>query len=106
MAWTCGVDNCGAKFDSAERVLRHQAADHPNRTCQICGDSVPAGYFAIKHAFEAHRRSEYVRAYDADADDIRLRERSLKTVTDAIDADAITDLLPDGHPNPPELADT
>lgn len=95
MAWTCGVIDCGSEFATAEQLLRHQATSHPTETCQICGDPVPAGYFAIKHAFEAHRRSEYVRAYGAEPEDIRLRERSLETVTDAIDAETIDELLED-----------
>lgn len=93
MSWTCGVSECGQAFSDPEQLLAHQARQHTAHTCRICDQVVPAGYFAIKHVFEQHRRSAYVRAYGADSAAIRRRERSLKSVTEAIDDDSITDLL-------------
>lgn len=83
--WACGIEACGKDFDAVEALVTHQATDHPDCECKVCGESVPAGYPAIHHAFEEHTRAEYVRAYDADSDDIRLRENLLERVSDRID---------------------
>lgn len=95
MDWTCAVAGCGRRFDGPQALLKHQAMAHPSHTCKICERTVPAGFFAIKHVFDHHRRSEYVRAYDADPDDIRLRERTLQAVIEAVDIDRIEALLDD-----------
>lgn len=95
MEWTCAVAGCGRRFDDPKPLLKHQAKAHPSHTCKICEQTVPAGFFAIKHAFDHHRRSEYVRAYDADPNDIRLRERTLQAVIEAVDIDRIKALVED-----------
>ena len=93
MSWKCGVNGCGRSFTEAEVLLRHQATQHIAHTCKICDQSVLAGYFAIKHAFDCHRRSEYVRAYGATPEAIRRREALLAAVTDAIDGETMEDIL-------------
>jgi hypothetical protein len=81
--WVCAIEGCLGAFEDVETLLAHQKADHEAHTCQICGETVPAGFFAIDHAFEEHTRAEYVRHYDGDADAIRWRERILAAVEDA-----------------------
>ena len=83
--WACGIAGCGGTFDGPEALIRHQANQHPACECAVCGETVPAGFLAIRHAFEAHTRAEYVRAYDADSDDIRDREELLNYVEDRVD---------------------
>lgn len=87
--WACGIDACGQGFDAVEALIRHQADDHPDCECKVCGETLPAGYAAIHHAFEEHTRAEYVRAYDADSDDIRLREDLLDRIKDRIDLSSL-----------------
>jgi hypothetical protein len=72
--WECAVDGCGRRFEAVERAIDHQEREHGNRKCRVCGAAVADGYPAIAHAFEEHTRAEYVRAYGADADAIRVRE--------------------------------
>ena len=83
--WACGIAGCGGTFDDAEGLIRHQADRHPACECRVCGETVPAGYLAIRHAFEEHSRAEFVRAYDADADAIREREQLLDEVEARVD---------------------
>ena len=83
--WACGIAGCGGTFDDAEALIRHQAEQHPAAECAVCGETVRAGFLAIRHAFEAHTRAEYVRAYDADSDDIREREELLRYVEGHVD---------------------
>lgn len=84
--WECAIegDDRGG-FDQIEDLLVHQATEHERIECPICGAMVPDGYFAIRHAFEKHSRAEYVRAYDADAADVRRREEIRKTVEERTD---------------------
>lgn len=83
-SWACGIDGCEQTFEAPEPAIVHQTADHEPSQCQICGMELPAGYFAIHHAFEDHTRAEYVRAYGASAAEVRLRE----SAKDRIEAEA------------------
>jgi hypothetical protein len=87
--WTCGIGGCGRTFEGVEALLVHQVEDHERHECAVCGAVVPEGFFAIEHAFENHTRAEYVRAYDADSDDIRARESVKDTVEGAVDVAAL-----------------
>jgi hypothetical protein len=97
--WACGIVGCDRDFETAEGLIRHQVADHPSHECKVCGRTVPAGYLAIRHAFEEHTRAEYVRAYDADSDDIRAREQLIEVVEEAVDVTSLVGSLEsDGEP--------
>ena len=72
--WKCGIKECDARFKSAADAVVHQTRNHERHKCKVCGTLVPEGYFAIRHAFDEHTRAEYVRAYDADASEVRRRE--------------------------------
>jgi hypothetical protein len=91
--WRCAVGGCGAQFGSAGRLIQHQAEDHDATTCEVCGQSVPAGFLAIKHAFETHTRAEYLRAYAATTDDIRARENVADRIEAAADISSVLDAL-------------
>lgn len=92
-AWVCGIRGCGAGFEAVEDLIGHQVADHPRCTCAVCGESHPAGFLAIRHAFSEHTRAEYVRAYDAESDDIRLREEVKEAIEERVDVQAILNRL-------------
>lgn len=94
-AWECAIIDCGSTFDSVEALLAHQVTDHESHDCEVCGETVPEGYFAVKHGFEEHTRAEYVRHYDGNADAIREREAIIEQVADALDVDVLEDLLND-----------
>lgn len=83
--WACGISGCGGSFGEPEALIQHQAVNHPNCECRVCGETLPAGYLAIRHAFDAHSRAEYVRAYDADSDAIRERESLVELVESRVD---------------------
>ncbi len=87
--WACGIMGCGEGFGSVESLLQHQTADHPPSECRVCGKTLPSGFLAIQHAFDEHTRAEYVRAYDADSDDIRHREQIKELIEDEIDVTAV-----------------
>lgn len=91
--WNCGIEGCERAFGDAESAVVHQAAEHPHHECQVCGTVVPEGYFAIRHAMDEHTRAEYVRAYDADASDIRRREEIKEVVEGAADLRQVVDRL-------------
>lgn len=82
--WECAIGGCEYATDDAEELLVHQARSHERHRCAVCGTTVPDGYFAIRHAFSEHSRADYLRSYEADTDDIRLRE----TVLTEIEAEA------------------
>ena len=86
--WLCAIEGCMTGFEDVESLLAHQRDDHDSHDCAICGQTVPAGLFAIRHAFHEHTRAEYVRHYDADSEDIRWREQVLAAVEDSLDAAA------------------
>ena len=97
--WACGIAGCGRGFESPEGLIRHQTADHPAHECRVCGETVAAGYLAIRHTFEEHTRAEYVRAYDADSDDIRAREELIELVETEVDVGSLIGKLEgDGEP--------
>jgi hypothetical protein len=91
--WRCAVEGCGAQFGSAGGLIQHQAEDHDATACEVCGQSVPAGFLAIKHAFETHTRAEYLRAYAATTDDIRARENVADRIEAAADISSVLDAL-------------
>ena len=93
MSWECGIDGCGAIYDDVESAIVHQATDHERRECKVCGTVVPDGYLAIYHTFTEHSRAEYVRAYDADSEDIRQREELLDDVSEVVDQQLLADRL-------------
>jgi len=93
--WECAIVGCGSAFGTVEALLAHQVTDHASHGCEICDESVPEGYFAIKHGLEEHTRAEYVRFYDGDAAAIRERERVLDDVAAALDLAVLDDLLSD-----------
>ena len=82
--WECAIEGDEEVFDRVEDLIVHQATAHDRIECKVCGAVVPDGYFAIRHAFDEHTRAEYVRAYDADAGDVRRRE----SVKESIEAEA------------------
>ena len=82
--WECAIEGDDSQFDRVEELIVHQSTEHERIACKVCGTVVPDGYFAIKHAFDEHSRAEYVRAYDADAGDVRRRE----SVQEAIESEA------------------
>ncbi|MFB6270197.1 MAG: hypothetical protein ABEH83_09655 [Halobacterium sp.] len=93
--WECAIVGCGSAFDRVEALLAHQVADHDTHECEICGETVPEGYFAIKHGLREHTRAEYVRFYDGDAAAIKEREGVLDDVAEELDPDVLDDLLSD-----------
>ncbi len=95
-AWACGITGCGASYEQPGPLIRHQAVNHPATECAVCGEPIPAGYLGIRHAFEAHTRAEYVRAYEADSDAIREREELLEVVEEHVDVPALVSQLEGG----------
>lgn len=93
--WECAIVDCGSTFETIEALVAHQVSDHAAHDCKICGETVPEGYFAIKHGVEDHTRTDFVRHYDADSGAIREREQVLEDVADAIDPEVLEDLLSD-----------
>ena len=88
-AWACGILGCGEHFGAVEDLISHQVSEHGQCTCEVCGESHPEGFLAIRHAFSEHTRAEYVRAYDADSDDIRLRERVKELIEERVDVESV-----------------
>lgn len=93
--WACGINGCGVEFESAEAAIVHQATEHDRQECAVCGTVVPDGYFAIRHAIDEHTRAEFVRAYDADSDDVRHREQVKSRIEEQADLEAVIDELRD-----------
>lgn len=93
--WECAIVDCGSAFDSLEALLAHQVTEHETHECEICGETAPEGYFAIKHGLNEHTRAEYVRFYDGNADAIKEREQVLEDVAEELDPDVLEDLLSD-----------
>ena len=91
--WTCGIAGCGREFDGPEDVIVHQTTEHQRHECAVCGTIVPEGYFAIRHAFDEHSRAEYVRAYDADASEVRRRENVKESIEEVADIREVIDRL-------------
>ncbi|PSQ05904.1 hypothetical protein BRC97_08140 [Halobacteriales archaeon QS_6_71_20] len=91
--WACGIAGCEAAFDGVEDAIVHQTAAHDRHECRVCGAVVPDGYFAIRHAFEEHTRAEFVRAYDADSDDVRERERVKAEIEEVADIERVAERI-------------
>ncbi|WP_096390857.1 DUF7565 family protein [Halopenitus persicus] len=91
--WTCGISGCRAAFDDVESAIVHQTTEHQRHECKVCGTVIPDGYFAIRHAFDEHTRAEYVRAYDADSEDVRERERIKETVESTADLQSVVERI-------------
>jgi hypothetical protein len=94
--WECAIGDCEYATENAEELLVHQATEHERHRCAVCGTTVPDGYFAIRHAFSEHSRAEYLRSYEADTDDIRLRETVLKEIETEADVQAVVRRLGGG----------
>ena len=92
-AWACGILGCGEHFEAVEDLIDHQVSEHGQCTCEVCGEAHPEGFLAIRHAFSEHTRAEYVRAYDANSDDIRLRERVKELIEERIDVESVLSQL-------------
>lgn len=92
--WECAIEGDDAgPFDRLEDLMVHQATEHERVECAVCGTVVPDGYFAIRHVFETHSRAEYVRAYGADAADVRRREEIKETIEESADIQAVVDRI-------------
>lgn len=91
--WNCGIAGCGREFDGPEPVIVHQTTEHQRHECKVCGTIVPEGYFAIRHAFDEHTRSEYVRGYDADSSDVRAREAAKEEIEESADLQSVVEQL-------------
>lgn len=100
VGWECGIGGCGRTFADVETLLSHQVTDHEAIECAMCGNVMPDGYFAIHHAVESHTRAEYVRHYDADADDIRIRENLKEDVERRVDVEALRSRLDNERAQP------
>lgn len=87
--WGCGIESCVFTTQSVSDLIKHQARDHPPHTCKVCHRDVPNGFTAIFHAFEEHSRTEYVRAYGATSEDVKLRENIKSTIEQRIDVPAL-----------------
>ncbi|WP_435195747.1 DUF7565 family protein [Natronomonas sp. EA1] len=97
--WTCAIDGCGRETGGPEDLLVHQAKEHEHHQCAVCGTVLPDGYFAIRHAFTEHSRAQYVRAYEADAEDIRHRETVIEAVEDQVDIQRVVSRLNGSAPD-------
>lgn len=91
--WNCGIQGCERAFDDPESAIVHQTTEHQRHECKVCGTIVPEGYFAIRHAFDEHTRAEYVRAYDADSDAVRVREAVKADVEESADLQSVVEQL-------------
>jgi hypothetical protein len=93
--WKCAIGGCGEAFDDVEAAIIHQTTEHERVECEVCGAVVPEGYFAIRHAFDEHTRAEYVRAYDADSEAVRERERVKEEIEHEADIQRVVQQLQD-----------
>ena len=91
MAWACGIDDCGAVFETVESTVAHQTRDHEPHECAVCGTTVPAGFLAIRHVFTEHSRAEYVRSYGANSEEVRSREELLDDIDEATDVERLVE---------------
>lgn len=93
MPWECGIDDCETVFEDVKSLVIHQVDDHERHECKVCNTVVPDGYLAIRHVFTEHTRAEYVRAYNADSEDVRQREELLEEIADVADMSTIASEL-------------
>ena len=91
--WACAIEDCSYDAEAVEELLVHQATVHERHECAVCSTLVPDGYFAIRHAFSEHSRVDYLRHYDAGADDVRIRETVMEAVESAADVEAVVERL-------------
>jgi len=91
--WACVVDDCGYSTEAVEDLLVHRASSHERHECAVCHAIVPDGYFAIRHALDEHSRVDYMRHYDAGADDVRTREAVVEAVEAEADVEAVVERL-------------
>ena len=104
--WLCAIRGCLTAFDDVESLIAHQVDDHEYHECRVCGEIVPEGFFALKHAFDNHTRAEYVRHYDGDSDAVRWRETIKDTVEGSVDLAALeTQIYSDTESIPVEAAE-
>lgn len=96
--WECGIDGCSDTFVSVKDLVVHQARDHPPHTCKVCDRVYPEGFLAIYHTFTEHGRTEYMRAYDASPDDVRVRERIKESIEQQVDVAALLKEVEGGNP--------
>lgn len=102
--WECAIGDCAYATEDGEELLVHQVHTHERHCCAVCGTTVPDGYFAIRHAFSEHSRAEYLRNYEADTDDIRLRETVLEKLEASADVEAVVRRLEGGKAETPTEA--
>jgi hypothetical protein len=98
--WECAIDADGEVFERPEDLIVHQSVEHDRIECKVCGAVLPDGYFAIRHAFDEHSRAEYVRAYDADASEVRRRENVKESIEEVADIREVIDRLEGGENAP------
>ena len=91
--WECTIDGCSERFDRVEDAIVHQTTEHDRHECNVCGAVVPDGYLAIRHAFDEHTRADYVRAYDADSEEVRTREEIKAEVEAHVDFEEVVQRL-------------
>lgn len=91
--WACAIGGCDASFEGVEDAVVHQTERHERHECKVCGTVVPDGYFAIRHAFDEHTRAEFVRAYDADSDAVRVREEVKENVESEVDLESVVERI-------------
>ena len=87
--WECAINGCGSTFEDPEELLAHQTNGHASIRCQICGESIPEGYFGLRHVLGEHSRAEFVRAYSADAAGVSHRESVLSAIEEAVDVETV-----------------
>jgi DNA-directed RNA polymerase subunit N (RpoN/RPB10) len=93
--WECAIEGCGERTETAEELLLHQATAHEPVRCAVCGTTVADGYFAMRHTASEHTRTQYLRAYDADREDLKRREAVLERVEAEADVASVLDRLRD-----------
>jgi transcription initiation factor TFIIIB Brf1 subunit/transcription initiation factor TFIIB len=91
--WECAIDGDDDRDERVEDLIIHQATEHDRIECAVCGTVLPDGYFAIRHAFDEHSRAEYVRAYDANSDEVRRREKIKESIEAAADIQEVVERL-------------
>jgi hypothetical protein len=93
--WECDIVGDCPTFTSPEDLIEHQATAHEQIMCEICQTVVPDGFLALAHVFQNHSRAEYVRAYDASAEEVRRREEVYEYLEANADIDAVASRLED-----------
>ncbi len=96
--WSCAIAGCDTETERVEDLIVHQARDHERVQCPVCATVLPDGYFAIKHTFEEHTRTDFMRAYDAESKDIRQRESVIEAVESRADMDEVLSRLDTDSP--------